>query len=148
VPHHTPRGPQSGRRALGKLSREKVRLIGEHRRLQTRNLATAVSVSDSATAASELERDARQEKMCEHGFSGEQRLIEKSGRARAESARLKVAAFVEQEQSLVQIQEPRPHQILFPRKHFARFREPSERLNCFSLLAVSDRLVCQRFCAS
>jgi len=52
-------------------------LIGEHRRLQTRNLGDgSFRLRFRDCRLSELERDARQEKMCEHGFSGEQRLIE------------------------------------------------------------------------
>ncbi len=53
---------------------------------------------------SDLQGDAGQKKMCENGFAGQQGLIEKSGRANAEPARLKVAPFMEEQQPLIQIQ--------------------------------------------
>src|SRR5713101_4343440 len=78
--------------AMGKLPPKKVRLISEHWGLQ------ALDPGDGSLRLrfrdgqfSDLKRDAREEKVCEHGFSGEQGLVEKSGCARTEPARLKVA---------------------------------------------------------
>jgi len=46
---------------------------------------------------SHLQRDAREEKVCEHSFSGEQRLIEKYDRGHTQPPRLKVPPFMEEQ---------------------------------------------------
>src|SRR5260370_2011740 len=83
--------------------------------------------------------------MCENGLSGEQRLIEEFGCADTQPSRLKVASLMEEQQTLVEIQKPRPYQIFFTRKHFACLSEPFERVNRSPLLAVGDLFVGQRF---
>ena len=52
---------------------------------------------------------------------------------------------MKQEQRLVQIEQPWPHQIFFSRKHLARFCKPLQRLYCLALLSESDGFIRQSF---
>ncbi len=95
---------------LRKLPAKKVRLVGEHRRLQALNPRdSSMHLRFRDCRFSDLDGDAGQKKMRENGFAGEQSLIKKSGCSRTQPPCLKVTPFVEEQQSLVQIQQPRPH---------------------------------------
>jgi len=147
VPRYTPRGPQSARLGPGQAARGESVPDRRARALQTRNLGDgSFRLRFRDCQLSELERDAREEKMCEHCFSGEQRLIEKSGCTRAEPARLKVAPFVEQEQSLYK-SSSQGHTRFFSRANISRaLANRFERLLPFSLAGRKRSLRCQRFC--
>ncbi len=72
-------------------------------------------------------------------------MIEESGGCGAEAPGFKITSFMEQQQALVKINEPRPDQIFFTAEHFAGFGEALERLNGFALLGVSGGFVGEGF---
>src|SRR6266576_1702031 len=67
------------------------------------------------------------------------------GSSRAEVPRFPVASVMKQQKSLVQIEERGPDGISFTGKYFPGSRESFKRLQCFTLLAARDGLICQRF---
>src|SRR6266851_422065 len=83
--------------------------------------------------------------MREHGFPGERRLIEKSSGRGAETPSFKISAFMEEQQALVQIDEPGPNEIFFTPKDVSRFCKAIESLNGLPLLAISRGFVCECF---
>ena len=84
--------------------------------------------------------------MCEHGFAGQHRLVKKLRRTGAEFSRLHVAALMKQQESLIQIEQPKPHDVLFMGELFASLAEQRESLRRFSLLPAGDGFVGQGFC--
>jgi len=136
VLRHTPPEPRGGLRARGQAARAESGLDK-----QARELADAQSWQGRRPSpipqrkALDLHGDTRQKEVCKYSLSGEQGLIEESGRADAQSPRLKVAPLVEEQQRLIQIQKPGPHQVFFFREHVAGLGEPLERVNRFPLLA-------------
>src|SRR5579862_664988 len=83
--------------------------------------------------------------MRQSGFARKDKLIEELGSASAKAASFKVAAFVEEEEALIEIQEPGPDEIFFGGEHGASFGEALEGLNGFALLSVGDGFVGQSF---
>ena len=92
-----------------------------------------------------LQRDAREQKMCQHGLAGKKRLIKEFGGTRAELLRFGVASLMESQEPLIQIEEPRPDEVFFLGEYLAGSRESLERLGSVSLLAAGDGFVRQRF---
>src|SRR5712692_11551724 len=131
---------------LRKLTTQKMDLVSEHRRLQSLDLGRRrVCLGLRRTWVSNLQRNAGEQQMRQSRFAGERRLIEKLGSARAKPPRLEVAPFVEKKKSLIQIQEPRPDQVLLAREHLASLAEPLQGLHRFPLLSVGDSFVGERF---
>jgi len=83
--------------------------------------------------------------VCESRFARKHGPIEKNRRGSAELPRAEILAFVEQEKSLIQIEQPRPDKILLFLKHFAGPRKTLEGFGSFSLLPARDSFVCQTF---
>src|SRR5690349_23950436 len=79
--------------------------------------------------------------MCESRFAGKRALIEKRGRAPAKPACLKVTAFVEKKQALVEVQKPGPHKIFLRGKHGPGFGKKLQSVDGFSLLTECYGLV-------
>lgn len=83
--------------------------------------------------------------MRESGFAGKRGLIEKRGGSGTEAARLKIAALVEKQETLIEIEKPGPDEIFFGSEHGASFGETLKGVDGFSLLAVSDGFIGERF---
>ena len=131
---------------LGELAAEEVRLVSENGSLEAGDLGDGrVCFRLRGGKFSDLQRDAREQKMRESGFAGKRRLIEEFGRAGAEPAGFEVAAFVEEKEALIEVEEPGPDEIFFGGEHGASFCEAFECVDGFSLLAVGDGFVGQSF---
>src|SRR5580704_11814594 len=83
--------------------------------------------------------------MCESRFVRKHSLVEKKRRSSAELPRIAILPFVEQEKSLIQIEQRRPDEILLLLKHFAGLRKPLDGLCSFPLLPAGDGFVGQTF---
>src|SRR6266404_3384969 len=55
----------------------------------------------------------------------------------------KAAAFVEKQQGLIQVDEPRPNQVFFSFKNLPRFGKALQSLDRLPLLAISRGFVCE-----
>ena len=127
------------------LSQQEMRLISQFRRLHAPQFCYhCFCFLFGQDEVPGLERDARQQKMREHGLAGQHRLIKKPGCTRAQFLRLLVAAFMNQQKALIEIEQPQPHDILFMGEHFAGLAEQFESLLRSSLLPAGDGFVGHR----
>ena len=88
-----------------------------------------------------MERDLGEEKMRQNGFSRKRRQVEESRSRTAQPSGFEIAAFLEEQQTLVQVNKPGPNQIVFAHKDLASLCKALQRLHGFSLLAVSGGLI-------
>jgi hypothetical protein len=79
--------------------------------------------------------------MRESGFAVKRGLIEKLSGTGTETARFKVAAFVEEKKALIEVEEPGPDEIFFGGEHRSSFCEAFEGVDRFSLLTIGDGFV-------
>src|SRR5260370_18664229 len=134
------RGDVVGR--LSNLSCEQAGLINKHWRLKAlQPRERFIRFLLCLRRISHLQSNPREQQMREYGFPGERRLIEKSSGRDAETPSFKVPSFMEEQQALVQIDEPGPNEIFFTPKHVSRFSKALEGLNGLALLAIGRGFV-------
>src|ERR1700675_649914 len=80
------------------------------------------------------------------GFAGKRRLVKEFCGAGAESAGFEIAAFVEEKEGLIEVEEPGPDEIFLGSEHGASFCKAFEGVDGFSLLAIGDGFVGKGFC--
>ena len=106
----------------------------------------AASVSACAAGSSPICSAMRASRRCARAaLPGRADLIEESRSAGAEAAGFKVAAFVEEKEALIKVEEPGPDEIFFSGEHGASFCEAFECVDGFSLLAIGDGFVSECF---
>src|SRR5205814_9770766 len=124
--------------SLRDLSFEQARLIGKHWSLKaSQPRERFVCLLLCFRRVSHLQSDTREQQMREYGFPGECRLIEESSGCNTETPGFKIPSLVEEQQGLVQIDEPGPNEIFFPPKHVSRFCKALQSLDRLPLLAIS-----------
>src|SRR5580704_17625076 len=84
--------------------------------------------------------------MRESGFAGKRRLVKEFCGAGAEAAGFEVAAFVEEQETLIEVEEPGPDEIFFGGEHGTSFCEAFEGADGLSLLTIGDGFVGEGFC--
>src|SRR6266481_5798893 len=84
--------------------------------------------------------------MGESSFSRKRTLIKERRGCGAEPPGFKVPALMEEQQALVEVDQPGPDEIFFLTEHRAGFCEAFQRLNSFALLCVGRGFVCEGFC--
>src|SRR5580704_1037344 len=85
--------------------------------------------------------------MCESGFAGKRRLVKEFCGAGTEAAGFEVATLVEEQETLIEVEEPGPDEIFLSGKHGASLCEAFESVDGLSLLTIGDGFVGERLCS-
>src|SRR5262249_46947449 len=130
------------------LPKEEVALVTQKRRVDfLKKIHRPCSGGPSLRQVARSNRDLSEQKVAQHSLVLEERFVEELSCARRETPGLKVAAFLEEHNGLVQINQPGPDLVLLLNKSRLGLSEKIYSPPRLSNLAGCDRLIRQRLCS-